>query len=165
MKALSKTEARRIVKSRLHSVSYDEYASTSTIILERVRLMLSKKQKSGLQISALSYQAMPDWCEIDLTPLELSLPDCKFEYTKTAPRASKPAGIYDIILVPLYGFSRGGFRLGRGGGWYDQFLVTQPQALTIGVGLEAGSIDFRHEKHDIPMDIIITESQQQTILR
>jgi 5,10-methenyltetrahydrofolate synthetase len=66
----------------------------------------------------------------------------------------------DVVLVPLVAFDADRFRLGYGGGYFDRTLANlQHRPLTIGVGFalaEAPSI--RPESHDLPMDIIVTET-------
>jgi 5,10-methenyltetrahydrofolate synthetase len=66
---------------------------------------------------------------------------------------------YDVILVPLLGFDTLGYRLGYGGGYYDAFLATQPQAFTIGLAYEASRQvdDLPREPHDVPLDCVVTE--------
>ena len=50
-------------------------------------------------------------------------------------------------------------RIGYGGGYYDKFLATQPQAQKIGVCFEQGKLaQIPAELHDIPLDVIITEN-------
>lgn len=67
---------------------------------------------------------------------------------------------FDVIIVPMLGFDNAGYRLGHGKGWYDRFLVTQPQALTIGLCYELGHVaKLPHEPHDIPVKYIVTEKQ------
>jgi 5-formyltetrahydrofolate cyclo-ligase len=49
-------------------------------------------------------------------------------------------------------------RIGYGGGYYDRFLATQPQARKVGVCFELGKVQYvRSEPHDIPLDSIVTE--------
>lgn len=64
---------------------------------------------------------------------------------------------YDVIIVPTLGFTGEGYRLGYGGGYYDKFLATQKQALTIGLCYEAGLVSFEPEAHDVPLDYVVTE--------
>lgn len=64
----------------------------------------------------------------------------------------------DVIIVPVVAFS-GVYRLGHGKGYYDRFLANCP-ALKIGVAFdcqEDGSLVFFD--HDMPMDLMITESR------
>ena len=65
-----------------------------------------------------------------------------------------------ILLVPLVGFDAAGFRLGHGGGYYDRTLACfTTKRLTIGIGYEFGRLETIYpQPHDIPMDLIITES-------
>ncbi|MCC7332803.1 MAG: 5-formyltetrahydrofolate cyclo-ligase [Flavobacteriales bacterium] len=42
-------------------------------------------------------------------------------------------GNYDLIVVPGLAFDKNRYRVGYGGGYYDGFLVNQPNALKIGI--------------------------------
>lgn len=64
---------------------------------------------------------------------------------------------FDVIIVPLLGFSDTGHRIGYGGGFYDRFLASQPQATTIGLCYEFGKCSFTSEPHDIPLHHVVTE--------
>ncbi len=67
----------------------------------------------------------------------------------------------DLVLVPGVAFDEDGYRLGYGGGYYDNFL---PQ-LRANVKKVAIAFDIQvlktvpSEKHDVRMDFIITESK------
>jgi hypothetical protein len=65
-----------------------------------------------------------------------------------------------VLLVPLLGYDRAGYRLGYGGGYYDRTLARMnPRPLTIGVGYELGRLETIHpQPHDIPLDAIVTEA-------
>lgn len=67
---------------------------------------------------------------------------------------------FNVIIVPCIGFDKDLYRLGFGGGWYDQFLKTQPRAKKIGLCYEFGFINkgLPHEPHDVPMDMVVTEN-------
>ena len=64
----------------------------------------------------------------------------------------------DLIVVPGLAFSAEGNRLGRGGGFYDRFLSTLPQAtLKIGVCFEFQRVSsIPHEPHDVTMDAVVS---------
>lgn len=66
----------------------------------------------------------------------------------------------DVILLPLVAFDRSGYRLGYGGGYFDRTLAAMTtRPLTIGVGFDLGAVtDLCPQPHDIPLDVIVTES-------
>lgn len=73
---------------------------------------------------------------------------------------------FDVVIVPMLGFDNSLHRLGYGGGYYDRFLASQPQARKIGVCFELGHLEtLPVEAHDIAMDMIITESQVYSTTR
>ncbi|MEC9406892.1 MAG: 5-formyltetrahydrofolate cyclo-ligase [Pseudomonadota bacterium] len=70
----------------------------------------------------------------------------------------------DVVIVPLVGFDRRGYRMGMGGGFYDRCFArhltarawTRPRL--IGLAFEAQAVDrLPVEPHDVPLDAIITE--------
>ncbi|WP_226781780.1 5-formyltetrahydrofolate cyclo-ligase [Oceaniglobus trochenteri] len=67
----------------------------------------------------------------------------------------------EILIVPLVAFSRGGGRLGYGGGFYDRTLETLRAArptLAIGFAFAAQETDdLPLEPTDQPLDLIVTE--------
>lgn len=67
-----------------------------------------------------------------------------------------------VVLAPLVGFDRRGYRLGYGAGLFDRTLaVLQPRPLAIGVGYACASIETIYpQPHDIPMDWIVTGSSR-----
>ncbi|MCG8351215.1 MAG: 5-formyltetrahydrofolate cyclo-ligase [Chloroflexales bacterium] len=77
------------------------------------------------------------------------------------PRTLRPAKSDDwgLVIVPLLGFDRTGYRLGYGKGYYDRFLRISP-APTIGVAFAVQEIEaMPREGHDIPLDWIVTEDE------
>ncbi|WP_112603082.1 5-formyltetrahydrofolate cyclo-ligase (plasmid) [Rhizobium sp. WW22] len=68
--------------------------------------------------------------------------------------------IPDIVIAPLVGFDPYCYRLGYGGGFFDRTLAAlERKPLVIGVGFESQAIDtIRPLAHDIPMDVIITQT-------
>ena len=67
----------------------------------------------------------------------------------------------DLVLAPGIAFDKNGHRIGYGYGYYDR-LLGKLRDITTKVGL---CYDFQlvdkisEEKHDVPMDIVITESR------
>lgn len=66
----------------------------------------------------------------------------------------------DIALAPCLGWSEGCYRLGWGGGYFDRTLAAlAPRPLTIGIALGAARLTtIFPQPHDIPLDLIVTES-------
>jgi 5,10-methenyltetrahydrofolate synthetase len=66
----------------------------------------------------------------------------------------------DTVLVPCVGFTRDGYRLGYGGGFFDRWLALHPHVTTVGIAWSAQQIDpaeFSPEAHDQPLTLIVTE--------
>ena len=66
----------------------------------------------------------------------------------------------DVAIIPGLGFTLSGERLGFGAGYYDRWLASNGKMTKIGVAFEyqiTGRIP--HEPHDVPMDLITTESR------
>lgn len=62
----------------------------------------------------------------------------------------------DIVIVPGIAFSREGFRLGRGKGYYDRFLQKVMNAYKIGVGYDFQILEeIPIEPHDVKLDLIL----------
>nr|CRH08220.1 5-formyltetrahydrofolate cyclo-ligase [Candidatus Magnetococcus massalia] len=66
-----------------------------------------------------------------------------------------------LILLPLVGFDHQGYRLGYGGGYYDQTLGTHPHPvgpLRVGVAYEGQRVErIPREEHDQRLDAVVTE--------
>ncbi len=65
-----------------------------------------------------------------------------------------------VVLVPGLVFDRAGGRLGRGGGYYDRFLLTVPRdAARVGIVPQALVVEaVPMDAHDVPMTHLAAES-------
>ncbi len=71
-----------------------------------------------------------------------------------------------IIIVPGVAFGPLGYRIGYGGGFYDRLLVSAPRALRVGVAFDLQRVEsLLRKSHDVPVDILITESGPLTFHR
>lgn len=76
-------------------------------------------------------------------------------------RASRGAPVVpDVVLVPCVGFTRDGYRLGYGGGYFDRWIAAHSGVTAVGVAWAIGEIaagEFVPEPHDRALDLIVTE--------
>ena len=71
-----------------------------------------------------------------------------------------PAGEANLIIVPALSYTRRGFRLGYGGGYYDRLLAASGLIPTVGVCFEALLLeDLPRTAHDLPVSHVVTEVQ------
>ncbi|MCT8334940.1 5-formyltetrahydrofolate cyclo-ligase [Leptospira sp. 85282-16] len=72
----------------------------------------------------------------------------------------------ELILVPALGFNEKGFRLGRGGGYYDRILNSETlQKKTVGLSFsKLFPVPFLAETHDLKIGKMITEIQIHSFL-
>ena len=66
----------------------------------------------------------------------------------------------DVVLVPCVGYTRTGFRLGYGGGYFDRWLASHPGVCAVGVAWSMAHLDdaeLAPEAHDIPLALVVTE--------
>ena len=86
------------------------------------------------------------------------------KYEKSSIGVLEPIGkIYngniDLVIVPGVSFDRNRNRLGFGMGYYDKYL-TNKNIYKIGICFDEQIVDLvPHKKHDVKMDMIITEKE------
>ncbi len=106
-----------------------------------------------------------DNIKTDLVPGSFGIMEPKPEESKLIP----PNDV-DLILVPGVVFDEGGYRLGYGGGYYDRLAAQcfakqgrpkhYPRPFLIGLAYEFQVLqEIPHQKHDVCLDAIITESR------
>ena len=98
--------------------------------------------------------------QIDLAPGYRGIPE---PLAQTDKNLVEP-GSLEVAIIPGVGFDRRGHRLGYGAGYYDRFLALEaPQALRIGLAYTCQLVpELPTEPHDVPMDILITETNTYT---
>lgn len=65
----------------------------------------------------------------------------------------------DVVIVPALGAGRSGHRIGHGFAYYDEFLAST-SGLKVGLVYDACLIrSVPHEAHDVPLDVIVTETE------
>jgi 5-formyltetrahydrofolate cyclo-ligase len=91
--------------------------------------------------------------------IKASQPHIKLTLQDKTHKLPLPDQGFDLVIVPILGFDQRNYRLGWGGGYYDQLLALQPKALKIGLCFNNGLIKkgLPNEPHDIALDKIFTE--------
>ena len=118
------------------------------------------------------FEPIKNLVEVDIssfiTDLEDNYPDIKLFTPRLigkiweliAVRGGETPTEFDVVIVPMLGFDEKLNRIGYGGGYYDKFLATQPNAKKIGVCYESGKADsIPTEPHDVPLSTIVTEQR------
>lgn len=67
----------------------------------------------------------------------------------------------DLILAPLLAVDLHGCRVGYGGGYYDKFMATQPEARKVGLAYESWLVhdDIETTAQDVRLDGVVTEKR------
>lgn len=66
------------------------------------------------------------------------------------------SGNYDLIIVPGLAVDKQNYRLGYGGGYYDNFLVHHSDALRVGIYYPFQLMEeIPREQHDVALDQVI----------
>ena len=75
--------------------------------------------------------------------------------------ADGPDVVPKVVIAPLVGYDREGYRLGYGGGYFDRTLASLARKpFVLGIGPAASELaSIRPQPHDIPMDAIATDEQ------
>ena len=155
-KEINMAEVSAILAEKL--VQTKEYKNAKKIMLfyplkDEVNLLslLDDKEKlfylpriNGDELECCEYSKGEELCESCFKTME---PTCK---------ACDKANI-DLVIVPALACDNQGYRLGYGGGFYDRFLADYKgiKVVCIPSGLMVESV--YSEKHDIKIDLIITE--------
>ena len=87
----------------------------------------------------------------DLRPGAYGIPEPLPELPLLSPEET------DLAIVPAVAYDRAGYRLGRGGGYYDRYLP-RVRGITVGLAYQSLILDaVPREAHDCRVDLIITE--------
>jgi 5-formyltetrahydrofolate cyclo-ligase len=155
----AKEQIRKTIKDERLKLNRKSVEELSQRVIQKLILQTNWRKINNLHV----YSPLPSLNEVDTLPLITYLKTKHSGIYVFIEAQSEPKSIpdkkFDLIIVPTLGFDEENFRLGWGGGYYDKFLATQPQAQKIGLCFQSGFIKegLPHELHDVPLDAIITE--------
>lgn len=176
---MNKDDIRRHIKARKTLLNEAEKLSAA----ERVFGMLERTAAFLMADRVLMYHSLPDelstrefirrWAPRKHFYLPrvngLNLEILPYDESRLAigsfhieePTGADTASITDmeLVVIPAVAYDRRGNRLGRGKGYYDRLLASCA-ATKVGVGYDFQLLDddIPTAPHDIPVDVIITES-------
>jgi 5-formyltetrahydrofolate cyclo-ligase len=162
-----KTKLRKSLRQTRLAMSDAEHDKKSQAIVDRLLKLVDWPKVRVVHY----FEPIRRLQEVDISDLVTTLEDNYPDIQLFTPRlingtwemisikAKQPPAGFDVIIVPSLGFDpKSLHRIGYGGGYYDKFLATQPQARKIGICFETGKTQqIPVEPHDIPLDTIITE--------
>jgi 5-formyltetrahydrofolate cyclo-ligase len=179
MAGLSKTELRRQLRHRRQVIPADLRSTTQWKVINNLRTLLADLRPAAIGL----YMATDG--ELDLAPLAAEL--WRDNQTVCLPRvvARHYALTFNVwppfgptepdvlgieaatgaeitpsaMIIPCLGYSRNGYRLGSGGGYYDRTLASlRHPTRTIGVCFTELELPptFKPEPHDIPLEFVVT---------
>lgn len=180
---MNKDDIRRRVRARKRLLNDDERRQAADKVFSRLEQLAAFAVSENILI----YNSLPDelstrmfldkWStgkrfflpRVNGLDLEL-LPYERTRMQMGAFRIEEPTGDdvtdprqMELIIVPAVAFDRAGNRVGRGKGYYDR-LLSKTNAYTVGVAYDFQLFDeINVDDHDIPVDMVITETH--TIVR
>ncbi|MDE7154458.1 MAG: 5-formyltetrahydrofolate cyclo-ligase [Muribaculaceae bacterium] len=182
---MKKDDIRRNVKARKALLSAMEKAAAAA----RVFAQLEQSAAFAMADNILMYHSLPDelstrefidrWAgrkrfylprvngmKLEVLPYNRSrLAQGAFLIEEPQGDEVVPADVMELIVVPGIAYDRRGNRVGRGKGYYDR-LLAETDALKVGVGYDFQLVDeIEAEPHDIPVDVVITESHRIVVRR
>lgn len=131
---------------------FDTAALVDALRARHARLVLPKIDKAARRLRLFQV----DDPAVDLAPGVWGIREPREDRCREVPQAE-----IDLVIVPGLAFTRRGDRLGYGGGYYDGLLGDWPgRPVLVAPAFEVQIVDaLPLEAHDVPVDVIVTESQ------
>lgn len=151
---------RRKLLARRALVSVGDTKSAGLTIVEKLDNLADWVNVKSVHV----YHSMRALREVDTEPIVAWIqgfyPNVEVFMGGSTPEAPMPKKKFTVIIVPTLGFGRDGFRMGMGGGWYDRWLATQPQAIKIGLAYSWAEVEgIKQESHDVLLDVVLSERE------
>lgn len=176
---MNKDQIRRRVKARKSLLDDSDRMRAAESVFERLQQLAAFAVSNHI----LAYHSLPDelstlaflnrWygtknlylprvngVNLDILPYNpANLRMGAFHIDEPTGRDTTDVDTIEMIIVPAVAYDARGNRVGRGRGFYDR-LLQSTRALKVGVGYDFQLVDeIDAEPHDVPVDIVITESR------
>ncbi len=182
---MTKSEIRNDIKRQLTSLEHDVYKSYSEEIKQ---IFLSELTSNDISVIGLTISKFPEVDTKELIHQlwrmgkKVALPKChakersmtfyiveNFQQLENVymdllePIPEKTTSVLmediDLLVVPGIVYSKSGYRIGYGGGYYDRFLVSY-KGETISLAFDFQVLDeIPTDLHDLPVNRIITNRE------
>lgn len=175
----NKRALRSAIQAKRQALNPQEIVRRSALLCQRV--LCSPDYQAACSI----YGYFPFHQEVDILPLlnraladgkQVALPKCigpemrfvfvsdltRVQYTargvpEPADNAPVARDTSALVIVPGLVFDRRGYRIGYGGGYYDRFLVKEPNHPTIALCYDFQLLDrLEPDPYDVPVDTIFS---------
>lgn len=156
--SIKKAQLRKLLIQKRNNLTKSEVEQASWAVVDPVIAHLRGFEHRIK--TAHVYAPFASGNEIDTMPLVTELrkrfPAITIIMGEPRSNAPFPEQSFDLMIVPVLGFDPRGYRLGMGGGWYDQWLAMQPHAMTVGLAYTWSEVtELPNEVHDLKLNAII----------
>ena len=98
---------------------------------------------------------------VEVADLKTELQPGRFGIAEPVGERAFPHEQIDLVVTPAVAYDRRGWRVGRGGGFYDRFLARPGlKAVACGLGFAEQLVDaLPHGPHDRPVNMLVTDTE------
>lgn len=133
--------------------SYEQIFESLSIIMQRHKVNFVHIYRSSKMLNEVDTNLVVAW-------LQSKYPDIIISQPGTSRNTHMTRASIDLIIAPVVAFDSTGNRIGMGGGWYDKFLSTQPNAVAVGFAYDECEVQkIEPESHDVRLDYVVTQTR------
>jgi len=172
-----KKELRKLIQQQKNQLSIDERNTENSVVFEKLEDLSVFQSAKHI----LCYWSLPDELEthqfvekwyhnkniylprvvgdhVEVVPFKGidSMQKGAFNILEPVGMPIEDLNIIDLVIVPGVAFTVDGYRMGRGGGYYDRLLPSLTNAEKIGICYNCQMVDkIPQEEHDVKMDAVL----------
>lgn len=172
---MEKKKLRETIKAKIHALQVNEKIESENKLSINIQNFLDSNF-IGFKSIGLYWPLRDEYnlSDVDFSRWQICVPEIdndqmnyklidlvEFRDSKKGYRNKIKGSVFipEILIIPGLAFDQSGYRLGRGGGFFDKYLSNY-QGVKVGVCGEFQVIETVHpQQHDIKMDYIITDNQ------